>query len=309
MKFILTIVIMSCLQLSARVEADDSNSEILAQRGKGVVTQADFDARVARIPVDMRFEVLRNVNRATEVINLMLLRSQMSADAREAGFDQDPLMIDRMRLAAEAELAEAWLKHYIEMQPEADYEALAREYYQLHGDEMRSEEKIDVSHILISTKGREDAEAKALAESVHSQLIDAPALFDELVMQHSEDPSVSSNKGQFKGVEKGDMVDAFESTAFALAPGAISPPVKSQFGYHIIRLDAYIAPKKQRFEEVEAALISKERRKHKDRIQRDYMSRLNTMETELTEEALREMIVRQFGEEVLNSEVNINDSE
>ena len=98
-----------------------NENEILASRGKGVVTQTDFSARAEKIPEDIRRQTLRDSGRLRDVVNTMLLYSQLAADAREAGFEKDPMVTERMRLAAEAELAAAWTDKYVAMQPDADY--------------------------------------------------------------------------------------------------------------------------------------------------------------------------------------------
>lgn len=286
--------------LATDAAADDA--EIFAKRGKGVVTQEAFSARADKIPERVRFETLRNRTRLSDVLMTMLLQAQLAADAREAGFDKEPMTVARMQLGAEIALAEAWLQHYVAMQPDADFEALAKQYYQLHGDEMMSENTIDVSHILVSTKERSDEEALEIAQSIHAQLMEDPAMFDDLVKTHSEDPSAASNQGKFKGVKKGDMVGAFERTAFGMQAGQISEPVYTMYGYHIIRLDAHNEPRQLSYEEVRPQLIERERSRHEQRIQKDYLDSLAALELELTEGALREMVRRQFGEEVLAPE-------
>jgi parvulin-like peptidyl-prolyl isomerase len=105
------------------------------------------------------------------------------------------------------------------------------------------------------------------------------------------------------------MVKAFEEAAFALQPGEISQPVKTMYGYHIIRLDALIEPQKQPFEDVKEILVSMEREKHEERIRNDYLSSLTTLDVEMTEAALREMVRRQFGEEVLIPEAEAEKTE
>ena len=116
------------IPLFASADNSVNELEILAQRGKGVVSQQAFAARADKIPADLRLGALRDGNRLKDVLNDLLLRSQLAEDAREAGFDQEPIVIGRMQLAAEAELAEAWVQHYVAMQPAADFEALASEY-------------------------------------------------------------------------------------------------------------------------------------------------------------------------------------
>ncbi len=127
---------------------------------------------------------------------------------------------------------------------------------------IKSSPRVDVSHILISTNERSDQEAKDLADTIYSKLIKDPSQFDQFVVEYSEDPSAPSNKGKFKNVKKGDMVENFEVTAFALQQDEISEPVKTNFGYHIIRLDAKFQPKQMTFEEVKDQLIARERAKH-----------------------------------------------
>jgi parvulin-like peptidyl-prolyl isomerase len=295
------LVIVGALLCTQALQANDKveEAEILAKRGKGVVTQAEFTARANKIPLKVRHETLRNRNRVQDVINNLLLRSQLAADAREAKFDQEQVVKARMQLAADAELADAWMQHYVEAHPEADYEQLAYEYYQLNKDEMMTSPAMDVSHILISTYERPDEEALQLAESIYDQLQTNPAEFDQLVLQYSEDPSAASNNGHFENVKKGDFVKGFEDAAFSLEEGEISQPVKTEYGYHIIRLDAFTGPEPVEFEEVKPRLVDAEREKHETRIKQDYLSSLSSLEVEMTEEALREMARRQFGEEVL----------
>ncbi len=309
--FAIAILLVGLTLVSSIVYSDDSasNDEILAQRGRGIVTQAAFVARADRIPKKIRLATLRSGSRVKDVLNNLLLQAQLAADALEAGFDTEQIVIERMRLAAEAELAEAWLQHYVDMRPDGDYEQLAYEYYQLNQESMLTSTKVDVSHILLSTENRSKEEAKELADSIRQQLSDNPEAFDELVMKYSDDPSVSANNGKFLKVKKGDMAKAFEDAAFALQPTEISYPVKTKYGYHVIRLDAHIPPEKMSFEEVKDRLIELERDQHRGRIKRDYLSGLSSLDVNMTEKALEDMVKSLFGENYADYPVGINESE
>ncbi|NOZ38293.1 MAG: hypothetical protein GXP11_09585 [Gammaproteobacteria bacterium] len=269
----------------------------MAQQGEGVVTQDMFSARAAKIPAAVRQEVLRNSTRFQDILNALLLNAQLAADARKAGFDRQAMAVNRMQLAAEGELARAWLQYYVEIQPDADYEQLAREYYLLNPEEFRTPEMVDVSQILVSTKERTEPEALELATTLYQQLVQDPSLFDQFITQYSEDPSAASNQGKFTGVKKGDMVKPFEDTAFALKNGEISAPVKSKFGYHIIRLDEHIVPKIISFDKEKPRLIENARKRHKERLRRNYINSLKSQKVEISESALEEMISRLFGED------------
>ena len=291
-------IVTSSLLIVCNVQATELfEEEILAKRGDGVVTQTTFTARADKIPANIRHATLRNSNRLRDVINSLLLRAQLAADAREAGFDTEQIVIDRMQLAADAELAEAWVQHYVETHDDADYEQLAREYYLLHGDSMLSEPAMDVSHILISADERSEEEALELANSISRQLQQDPTQFDQLIEKYSDDPSASSNKGKFSGIKKGDMVRRFETAAFELQQGEISAPVKSEYGYHIIRLDAHIVAQKTSFDEVKLQLMERERNKHRERIRSDYLGSLTALNVEMTEAALEELVDRLFDED------------
>ncbi len=283
--------------------------DILAQRGKGTVTQQAFTARADMIPSSYRRSALRDGNRLRDVINTLLLRSQLAQDAREAGFDKEKIVIDRMMLAAEAELSKAWVEHYVESQPAADYEAMAREYYQLNQQKILSSEQISVSHILISTEERSDDEAKELADSISQQLLENPTAFDELVVKYSEDPSASANKGKFYNIKKGDMVEPFEKVAFALSDGEISGPVRTSYGYHIIRLDDHPAKVQLSFDDVKASLIRDARKEHEERIKADYLSALTSLDVEMSEAALELLVKRLYGEDYLKAAVDSSEKE
>lgn len=303
------VVVVSIFSSCIHAQENDANLEIFAERGKGVVTQDDFTARADRIPEHSRKSTLRDRNRVNALLQSLLIASQLAADAREAGFDKEKIVVDRMRLAADAELADAWLSHYVEERSEADYEALAHEYYLLNGKLIKSSPMVDVSHILISTNERSDQEAKDLADTIYKKLVEDPSQFDQFVVEYSEDPSAPSNKGKFKNVKKGDMVKNFEVTAFALQQDEISKPVKTEFGYHIIRLDASIKPRQMTFEEVKDKLIMRERVKHDERVKSDYLDSLNSQEVRMSEAQLLEMVRRQFGEDYVDPITTRDNSE
>lgn len=98
-------------------------------------------------------------------------------------------------------------------------------YYGLHQDQFVS---VKASHILLE---KED-EAKAMLERVKKG-----ENFNELALQYSKDPSAKQNKGDLGYFRKGQMVEPFEKAAFSMKAGQISEPVKTDYGYHIIKVE------------------------------------------------------------------------
>lgn len=153
------------------------------------------------------------------------------------------LLVDLAQLRNQARPTEAELR--------ASYDA-SRETY-------RTKDMARVQHILIKPAGttpQDDTAAKAKADSLLSQ-IRGGADFAALAKANSGDPGSAVNGGDLGFFERGQMVPEFEKAAFALQPGQVSEVVKSQFGYHIIKLTQTRPPGFRPFEEVRAELESK----------------------------------------------------
>ena len=122
-----------------------------------------------------------------------------------------------------------------------------------------SEEKRDTRHILLSTTSGEDEDAQlAKAQELVTQL-QAGGDFAEIAKANSQDPGSAANGGSLGLIELGQMVPEFESATFALEEGAISEPVKTQFGYHIIQVTKVEVPEQQSFAEVKFDLQQEEK--------------------------------------------------
>ena len=115
-------------------------------------------------------------------------------------------------------------------------------YYEGHRSQYEVKETRQASHILISVEAGASAEAKqkarAKAEEIYDQLKRNPAQFAELAKKYSQDPGSAANGGDLGSFSRGSMVKAFDDAVFKMKVGEISPPVESQYGYHIIHLTA-----------------------------------------------------------------------
>jgi len=280
-------------------QASASLNEPFAIQGAAVLTQAEIDAAFSRIPAEFRLAFVRDGERVNQLLVSMLRSKLVAADAIAAGYDKEALTQNRMALAAEKELAEAWMAHVLENAPEADYEAIAYENYLAHPDKYTSEATVDVSHILVNSEVRSEEEALARALLIRQQLLDQPDRFDALVEEYSDDPGKASNNGRYQQVKRGQMVKAFEEMAFSMnTPGELSEPVETTYGYHIIRLNqaypAGVAP----FENVKANAIKQAREQYLSQYRIKYLKQLSSAPIELPDGAVEAMARRYFGDDL-----------
>jgi peptidyl-prolyl cis-trans isomerase D len=115
--------------------------------------------------------------------------------------------------------------------PQGDIER----YYNDNVQQFTTPEQVRASHILLKTEGKDDAAVKAKAEDVLKQTRSG-ADFAELAKKFSEDESNAKNGGDLDYFGRGRMVPEFDQAVFAMKPGQISDLVKTQYGYHIIKL-------------------------------------------------------------------------
>ncbi len=161
------------------------------------------------------------------------------------------------------QLAAQKLQEQIKSQVARPTEAEIEKYYNDHREEFTRPEQRQVSHILIGTGGyagdkeRTEMEAKVLALQVAEKL-KAGADFAELAEQYSDDPGSKENGGQYPPFSKNSgFAKEFEEAAFSLQEGEFTAePVRTRFGYHIIKLDKIIPGQVQEFSEVKDAIAA-----------------------------------------------------
>jgi peptidyl-prolyl cis-trans isomerase D len=107
--------------------------------------------------------------------------------------------------------------------------------YNSNIEQYSTPEQVRASHILLKTEGKDDAGVKARAEELLKQAR-AGADFAELAKKNSEDEASAKNGGDLDYFGRGRMVPEFDQAAFSLEPGKISDLVKTQYGYHIIKV-------------------------------------------------------------------------
>jgi len=152
------------------------------------------------------------------------------------------LLIDRARVRSKVTPTEAELKAA----------------YEQRKDSFAAPEQVNASHILIKPGEGDngDAVARARAETLAARAKQPGADFAKLANENTDDPSGKTTGGKLPPFSHGQMVPEFEEAAFSMAPGEIRGPVKTQFGYHIIKVESKTPARQRTFDEVRAQLAA-----------------------------------------------------
>jgi len=128
--------------------------------------------------------------------------------------------------------------------------------YQANIQQYQVPNRVHVEHILFMTVGKTDAEVeevKKKAEDVLKQ-VKKGGKFEDLAKKYSEDPGSKDKGGDLSWITQGQTVPEFEKTAFSLGPGQVSELVKTQYGFHIIKVLEKETAHTRPFEEVKDSL-------------------------------------------------------
>lgn len=156
------------------------------------------------------------------LINLELL----SRAALDKGLDKEPRLAAALDIRRKDQLAKAYLEDYVKAHPVTDAEIQAL-YDKAKAEPAESQYR--ARHILVKT----EAEAKKIIADLGKK-----AKFEDLAKKMSKDPGSAKNGGALDWSDRGAFVKEFSDAMANLKKGEITKtPVKTQFGYHVIRLD------------------------------------------------------------------------
>jgi len=253
-----------------------SASNVLAEWSNGNLTREDMEIYLSGLSLNDKAAFLLNRKRASEALQDQLLRSLVMSDADLETILGDETVQMRLEKARRKILFEAYRDDYVTRRLLDDYEPLAREQYLLNKQAFVEPEVRTVTHVLIENSNRSDSDASSLAQQLHDQIVSGELAFEAAVEQYSDDPSAVKNQGQLE-IEPGGTVPPFEQASYALTtPGEITEPVKTVYGYHIIRLDSIAPTRPLPFEEVRGRLMYEAKIDHKEKIWGQYLSRIQS---------------------------------
>ncbi|WP_432666181.1 peptidylprolyl isomerase [Wukongibacter baidiensis] len=173
-----------------------------------------------------------------QILDELINQELFYLDAIENNYDKEEEFLKELEMNKVNILKNYSLRKVLNSADVTEQEIL--DYFNNNQESFKTPESVQASHILV----KEEEEIKKIAKEIEDGLA-----FEEAATKYSTCPSKQrgGDLGQFT---KGQMVPEFENAAFAMEEGEVSEPVKTQFGYHLIKLVNKNESTSQNFEEV-----------------------------------------------------------
>jgi parvulin-like peptidyl-prolyl isomerase len=228
---------------TAAPAATAQTNPIVIAAGDIAVRQSEFESALQTLPAE--YQQYASGPGKRQFAEDYLRMKMLAAEGAKAGLDKDPEVVRQLALMRENLIAQAQLERIekgitiSDADLQKTYDAQKAQY-----------EQVKARHILIAFKGSPAAQegkpelteeqAKAKAEDIRKQLV-AGASFDELAKKESDDVGSGARGGDLGEFGRGQMVPEFEKAAFDAKVGEVTPVIRTQFGFHIIKVDSHAA--------------------------------------------------------------------
>lgn len=236
--------------------------KILARVGDRTITGEDFNIFMSQLDPSTGQYFIKN-KLLDQVLDELIYQEMLYLNAKEKGWDKDEEFQKVIR-----KTEESLLKTYSLGKLFGDIkvtEGEIKDYFEKHNDEFLSPKSVHASHILVDNLEK--------AQEIKNK-IDKGENFEELAKEHSTCPSAQKG-GDLGTFYPGQMVPEFDKAVFQMEVGKVSEPVKTQFGYHIIKVNEKNEEKKLTFDQVKGQIENKIRKQKEQKLYMDTMGKLS----------------------------------
>jgi peptidyl-prolyl cis-trans isomerase C len=250
----LLTAVPGCLSLKS------DNSRVVARFDGASVTENDLRKKVGTLPKTVQSIAS---DHKKDLIEDMAAEHFLLKEAVRRKLDAEPDVKDLLAVARKKILIARLVEKEVDEKISVD-EAEAGKYYEFHKEEFMTPLLLRASHILVKT----EEEANAVKAS-----LDSGGDFEETARQKSIDLTAIRG-GDLGFFQKGQFVPEFEETVFAMSKGQTSAPVKTAFGYHLIRLNDRVEPRVRDFKAVRGLVEERLLNEKRSKIFREYVQKL-----------------------------------
>lgn len=237
------------------------NGKVLASVGGKTITDQDVEALIASM--GQNGQAYRTPQGKAMALEQLIDQKLFLLDATRNLYEREPAFKAQLNEVKENLLVNYAVQKAVSGIRVTDDEAKA--YFEAHPEQFAGEETVSASHILVE----DENQANALMEQIRNGELP----FEKAAMQYSKCPS-SAQGGSLGEFGRGQMVPEFDQACFSMEKGELRGPIKTQFGYHIIRLDDKKAAQPLHFSDVREAI---KRQLTMEKQQAAYRSKVNQL--------------------------------
>lgn len=220
------------------------DAKLIATVNGTKITSDDFEREVKALPDHIR-TIADTPQGKKELVDTLVMRELILQKAAKDGIDKSKEVEDKLAELKKRIIVDTYLKKQVETESKISDEEL-KKFYDQNIDKFKTGEQVRASHILVKS----EQEAQAVLDQLKKGVA-----FEELAKTKSADSSAAKG-GDLGWFGKGNMVPVFEKAAFGLKEGQLSSIVKSDFGFHIIKLTGKRPAGTRPFDEVKEQIKS-----------------------------------------------------
>lgn len=201
------------------------------------ITERELEATIARFPRERQGYLVTEKGRnqlLEEIISFELVYNY----AKDSGMEKDKQYIEQLERAKKEILTQTAISKVVAEAKVSDKEV--EDFYSANSEMFKEPEMVSAKHILVETKEK--------AEEILNKINEGMS-FEDAAKEFSSCPS-NAQGGSLGKFSRGQMVPEFEESAFSLEIGQLSNPVKTQFGYHLIKVEEKVESSAQPFDQV-----------------------------------------------------------
>jgi peptidyl-prolyl cis-trans isomerase C len=220
------LLVACCVVLLLLACSKKDDGKVVATMDGDKITLQEFNQELDRIPANMKVLVLTQSGKR-QFLDRYVVKRLLLKEAKKENIEKEKEFEDRLVEIREQLLIESLLKKKVTTNINLSEEEL-KKYYEANQDKFKKGPEIETRQIVVKTE-KEALEIRAKLEKGED--------FAETAKRYSIDPNAKATGGSIGFHGKGTLLPEYEAAAFKLTKvGQISPPVKTQFGYHIIQL-------------------------------------------------------------------------
>jgi peptidyl-prolyl cis-trans isomerase C len=212
-----------------------------------VITMEQFSAELDKIPTNMKMLVVSQSGKRS-FLDRLIVKKLLLKEAKKDNIEKNKEFQDRLSDIKDQLIIESLLKKKVQLNLNLT-DADLKKYHETNREQFKRDQEIETSQIVLKTEQE--------AKDIQGKLVKGES-FEDLARTYSIDPSAKASGGKIGYHPKGTLIPEYEQAAFKLTKvGQLSPIVKTQLGYHIIRLEGTKPPSYVPFEEVKEFIKQK----------------------------------------------------